>query len=94
MKKLFLILVIIPLLWGCEKVEFSTYPNWLQQGKWKLVSIEVSNSTNPGNSISVDSVIISEKSTETYGDVLKLVDNFKNANQYNKLKKKVLFGNL
>ena len=87
MKKLLLILLITPLFWGCEKVEFSTYPNWLQQGKWKLMSIEVSNSTNPGNPISVDSVIISEKSAETYGDMLKLVDNFKNANQYNKLKK-------
>ena len=87
MKKLLLILVIIPLLWGCEKVEFPTYPNWLLQGKWKLVDITVSNS---GNSVSVpvDSALISESSVEVYGDdTLKLKKDFRNATIYNKLKK-------
>lgn len=85
MKKLILI-PILTLFMGCEKIEFPSYPNWLLQGKWKLVDITVSNSGN-NNVIPVDSALISESSVEIYSDILKLKKDFKNATIDNKLKK-------
>jgi hypothetical protein len=86
MKKLFLILLIAPLFWGCEKVEFSSYPNWLQQGKWQLVDISVSNSVDT-TTVSIDSALISESVVEAYGNILKLKKDFASATPENKLKK-------
>jgi hypothetical protein len=43
MKKILLIFILF-LFWGCEKIEFPSYPNWLFQGKWQLVDIVATNS--------------------------------------------------
>lgn len=89
MKKLLLILLVIP-FFGCEKFELPTYPNWLFQGKWKLVDISVTNSVN-NYVVQVDSALISESITEIYGDTLLLKKNFADATIYNKLKKNTIW---
>lgn len=49
MKKLFLILLIAPLLWSCEKVEFPTYPKL--SGQWKLVDASITLQGINGDSV-------------------------------------------